>query len=58
VKADLIKSTVRWGGYEPKQSDGVVDGAGGGVRITINLGSEARDARTIDATVVEHDAIE
>jgi hypothetical protein len=61
VKADLIKSTVKWAGLEPK-GDVVTDGGGGGVKITINLGSEARDARTIeaptyeieDATAVEH----
>ena len=47
VKADLIKSTVKWAGLEPKDS-GPVDGGGGGVKITINLGSNAADARTID----------
>jgi hypothetical protein len=47
VKADLIKSTVKWAGLEPKdtvQSDG-----NGGVKITINLGSSPSDARVIDA---------
>lgn len=37
VKADLIKSTVKWGGLEPKNDDAHV-GPGGGVSITINLG--------------------
>jgi hypothetical protein len=36
VKADLIKSTVRWAGYEPKQTDGA--GAGtNAFQININL---------------------
>jgi hypothetical protein len=52
VKADLIKSTVKWAGLEPK--DTVQDmGGGGGVRITINLGSSPQDARTIEATTTE-----
>lgn len=46
VKADLIKSTVKWAGLEPK--DAVQTDAGGGVKITINLGSSPDDARTID----------
>ncbi len=62
VKADLIKSTVRWSGLEPKNSDIATDGSTGGVRITINLGNDPRDARTIeassyeveDATPIEH----
>ena len=40
VKADLIKSTVKWGGLEP-QKDAVVDGgSSGGVTIQINLPSQ------------------
>lgn len=39
VKADLIKSTVKWGGLEPK-GDVVAEGGTGGVRITINLGGQ------------------
>jgi hypothetical protein len=46
VKADLIKSTVKWAGLEPKESQ-VSDG-GGGVRIMINLGPRPEDARVID----------
>lgn len=46
VKADLIKSTVKWGGLEPKDS-GPADNGGGGVKITINLGSSAEDTRVI-----------
>lgn len=52
VKADLIKSTVKWGGLEPK-NDIVAEGSGGGVRITINLGSAPEDARTIEADTTE-----
>lgn len=47
VKADLIKSTVKWGGLEPKET-AVSDGGNGGVKITINLGPNPADARTID----------
>lgn len=51
VKADLIKSTVKWAGLEPK---GEVDtgGASGGVTITINMGDKTLTAtapKTIDA---------
>jgi hypothetical protein len=61
VKADLIKSTVRWAGLEPK-NDVTTEPPAGGVRITINLGPNPSDARTIetnpieieDATSVEH----
>lgn len=52
VKADLIKSTVKWAGLEPK-GDTVDSGGGGGVKITINLGSDPRDARTIEAQTIE-----
>lgn len=52
VKADLIKSTVKWGGLEPKPDANSVDaGGGGGVNITINLG----DATTPVAKVIEHE---
>ena len=37
VKADLIKSTVKWGGLEPKTHDGFDGGSSSGVSITINL---------------------
>jgi len=52
VKADLIKSTVKWGGLEPKVEVGNEGGAGG-VRITINLGNSRQDARTIEADTTE-----
>lgn len=50
VKADLIKNTVRWAGLEPKDSVSGPD-AGGGVRITINLGGKPEDAQVIQAEV-------
>jgi hypothetical protein len=48
VKADLIKSTVKWGGLEVK-SDENTSAAGAGVSITINLGDkdDPRDARVV-----------
>ena len=52
VKADLIKSTVKWAGLEPKDT-AVGDGGTGGVKITINLGADPRDARTIEATTID-----
>jgi hypothetical protein len=55
VKADLIKSTVKWGGLEPKDTSASADT--GGVKITINLGPDPKDARTIeveDAVAIEH----
>jgi hypothetical protein len=52
VKADLIKSTVKWGGLEPKVETGN-EGGTGGVRITINLGNTPQDARTIEADTTE-----
>lgn len=52
VKADLIKSTVKWAGLEPKDT-GPGEGGGGGVRIMINLGTSPSDARTIEATTTE-----
>jgi len=55
VKADLIKSTVKWAGLEPKNDDNA-EGSAGGVRITINLGSSQKDARTIEASTEADDA--
>jgi hypothetical protein len=54
VKADLIKSTVKWADLEPK-TNGQVE-AGGGVRITINLGDRPEDARVINMPLEEPDA--
>lgn len=51
VKADLIKSTVKWAGLEPK-GDVDTSGGAGGVKITINLGNqELGQATLVDATV-------
>lgn len=49
VKADLIKSTVKWAGYEPKDSPTGGE-VGGGVRININLGPQPPQNTTIDVT--------
>jgi len=49
VKADLIKSTVKWGGLEP-QKDAASDGASGGVKISINLGGSNDAPQIINAT--------
>lgn len=54
VKADLIKSTVKWAGLEPKGDQEINTGAGG-VKITINLGSSPEDARTIEADLTTPD---
>lgn len=43
VKADLIKSTVKWAGLEPKGME-VEAGGTGGVAITINLGDRKVEA--------------
>lgn len=51
VKADLIKSTVKWAGLEPK--DNVQAESSGGVRIMINLGNSPNDVRTIEAQTIE-----
>lgn len=51
VKADLIKSTVKWADLEPKSSESI-GGNSGGVKITINLAGEpmAIKADIIDVT--------
>lgn len=53
VKADLIKSTVKWAGLEPRNNEVIQEGAGGGVKITINLGGQEHPATVIDAEPVE-----
>ena len=47
VKADLIKSTVKWAGLETKGD--TAEGSTGGVSITINLGGEKQDLKVVDA---------
>ena len=56
VKADLIKSTVKWAGLEPKGTEDSTASVGG-VKIMINLGSSPSDMKVIDATprVIEHE---
>lgn len=55
VKADLIKSVVRWAGLEtPPKEEGV--GGAGGVTITINLGGKQLDVTTKPAPVAIEDA--
>lgn len=49
VKADLIKSTVKWAGLETKGDDANAAGGTGGVKITINLGGQEQ------TMTVEHD---
>ena len=55
VKADLIKSTVKWGGLEPKND--VEATAGGGVKITINLGQPV-EYEVGTTPVIEHDELD
>ena len=47
VKADLIKSTVKWAGLETKPDSDA--GPTGGVSITINLGGEQHEMKVVDA---------
>jgi len=54
VKADLIKSTVKWAGLEPKNQEQIEGGVSGGVTITINLG-EDKQKHVIDAVAHEPD---
>jgi len=54
VKADLIKSTVKWGGLEPTKDITGADISQGGVSITINLDNQ-RVAAVPAPTVIEHD---
>lgn len=57
VKADLIKSTVKWGGLEPKGD--VADTSGSNsVKITINLGGQDMPVGVIEhePAAIDHDA--
>lgn len=51
VKADLIKSTVKWGGLEPK-GDMVDTSGSNSVKITINLGGQ-----DLPMNVIEHEPV-
>ena len=53
VKADLIKSTVKWAGLEPKPETQVDANGNGGVRITINLGGQEHSAKLIESEPLE-----
>ena len=56
VKADLIKSTVKWGNLEP-QKDAVEVGGMGGVTIQINLPTQeptAQPSVVVAPKVIEH----
>lgn len=48
VKADLIKSTVRWAGLDDSKAPS--ENAGGGVSIVINMGNDDPPMK-----VIEHD---
>ena len=50
VKADLIKSTVKWGNLEPKK-EGMDADASSGFKITINLGETTHQM----TQVIEHE---
>lgn len=54
VKADLLKSTIKWAGLEIKEGTG--DGPGSGMSITINIGNKEEPTRIIDAKVIENDS--
>tara|TARA_R100001129_G_scaffold35169_4_gene23958 strand:- start:173 stop:652 length:480 start_codon:yes stop_codon:yes gene_type:complete len=56
VKADLIKSTVKWGGLEPK-NDVLAEGGSSGVKITINLGGQDHPTTVIDAEPEDADEV-
>jgi hypothetical protein len=58
VKADLIKSTVKWAGLEPKQEMVTPEGGANGVRITINLGGSELETKLVDTTPVDTDTVE
>jgi hypothetical protein len=47
VKADLIKSTVKWANLEPKSNESAGESSSG-VSITINLGNDNTQPRVIN----------
>lgn len=55
VKADLIKSTVKWAGLDSGPASDA-SGAGGGVTITINLGGQTLDVTAKPAPLELDDA--
>lgn len=50
VKADLIKSTVKWAGLEPKPDERANPQSNGAVTITINLGGKQESIELVDVT--------
>lgn len=58
VKADLIKSTVKWAGLEPK-GDTAGDAGAGGVRILINMAGSGEPPAIIEHVMqpqtIEHE---
>jgi len=56
VKADLIKSTVKWAGLEPKNEQEISTGSG--VSITINLGPTNDPSSAVTMTAEYDDEIE
>ena len=59
VKADLIKSTVKWAGLDTTPANEGQNGAGG-VTITINLGGQTLDvtAKTAPPQIEDADVVE
>jgi hypothetical protein len=57
VRADLIKSTVKWAGLEPKPDalEGGGGGGGAGVRININLGNADKPLSIETGEVYDND---
>lgn len=58
VKADLIKSTVKWGGLEPKNDPNALEAGAGGVKIMINLGGEEKKMTVIENEPLEEEMTE
>ena len=57
VKADLIKSTVKWANLEPKNDPNQIENTGG-VKIMINLGGEEKSMTVIESEPVEEEVTE
>ena len=55
VKADLIKSTVKWAGLD-SSVNADVGGNTGGVKITINLGGSSEPIPVVDVQAEDADA--
>ena len=58
VKADLIKSTVKWGGLEPKNDPNQLEAGAGCVKIMINLGGEEKKMTVIENEPLEEEMTE